>query len=246
MFRRIAIVYLFCLTCFVTAKFPKDIQKCKYGDGDCIVAEANRILHSFAGGHAGLNLVQIDPLHISDITLKQGSESPVNIELKFKESDLIGLSAHDFYSFKGFQKGDHGVHEIKLRGPVLNWIGPYKISGRMLILPIQGEGMSNLTLVGPDLTITFTGKTTTRNGKEYLYIDDMKLTFTIERFHTYFGNLYNGDKLLGDSTNVFLNENWEDIFNELKGLIFDAFGLVMQNILNSIFRKIPYDELFLK
>lgn len=78
----------------------KDIQRCKFGDSDCIVAESNRVLHSSAKGHAGLNLIQIDPLHISDITLKQGSESPVNIELNFKETDLIGLQAHDFYSIK--------------------------------------------------------------------------------------------------------------------------------------------------
>lgn len=57
-------------------------------------------------------------------------------------------------------------------------------------------------------------------------------------------NLYNGDKLLGDSTNLFLNENWEEIYNELKRSIFDAFGLIIQNVMNQVFRKIPYNELF--
>lgn len=64
------------------------------------MAESNRVLHSHSGGHPGLNLIKIDPLHISEITLKQGSESPVNIELNFKEIDLVGLGAHDFYSIK--------------------------------------------------------------------------------------------------------------------------------------------------
>lgn len=57
-------------------------------------------------------------------------------------------------------------------------------------------------------------------------------------------NLYKGDKVLGDSTNLFLNENWEEIFNEIKRSIFEAFGLIMQNIINVIFRKLPYNELF--
>jgi len=244
MFSMIAVVYIFCLTCLVSAKFPKDVQRCKAGDNECIVAESNRVLHSYPNGHAGLNLIKVDPLHISEITLKQGSESPVNIELNFKEIDLIGLAAHDFYSIKGFQRDNQGAYEIKLKGPVLYLIGPYKVSGRVLILPIQGEGKSNMTLVAPDLAIKFTGKTTTRNGKQYLYTDDLKLTFTIERLQMQLDNLYNGDKLLGDSTNLFLNENWEEIFNELKLSIFDAFGLIMQNIINTVFRKIPYDELF--
>lgn len=236
--------FLVCLISVASAKFPKDIKRCAPGDQPCIVAESNRVLHNHAKGHSGLNLIQIDPLHISEITLKQGSDSPVNIELNFKETDLIGLIAHNIYSMTGFEKDPNGEYEIKLKGPVLNLIGPYKISGRVLILPIQGEGTSNITLVSPDLSVKFTGKTTTRNGKEYLYTDDLKLSFTIQRFIVQLDNLYNGDKVLGDSTNLFLNENWQEIFNELKRSIFDAFGLIIANMINQVFRKIPYNELF--
>ena len=58
--------------------------------------------------------------------------------------------------------------------------------------------------------------------------------------------LYNGDKALGDSTNAFLNENWEEIYNELKQLIFDAFTLIIQNTVNNVFNKIPYKDLFVE
>lgn len=61
----------------------------------------------------------------------------------------------------------------------------------------------------------------------------------------HFDNLYNGDQILGNTTNLFLNENWEDIFNELKGTIFEAFALIVQQVLNNIFGKVPYEELFL-
>lgn len=53
----------------------KDIQRCTNGDGKCLVAESNRVLHTYSNGHPGLNLIKVDPLHISEITLKQGSES---------------------------------------------------------------------------------------------------------------------------------------------------------------------------
>lgn len=98
--------------------------------------------------------------------------------------------------------------------------------------------------MSPDLLIKFTGKTETRNGKEYLTTDDLKLTFTINRLITNFEHLYNGDKALGDSTNLFLNENWTEIYNELKSLIFDAFTLIIQNTLVNVFKKIPYKDLF--
>lgn len=38
-------------------------------------------------------MIPIDPLHIPNIGIKQGADSPVNIELKFSDVDLIGLSS---------------------------------------------------------------------------------------------------------------------------------------------------------
>lgn len=115
--------------------------------------------------------------------------------------ELDAYPTHTIFTYRGFNKDPIGDYVFKLKGPVLHLIGPYKISGRVLILPIQGEGASNITLgtlhsinsetgfkisnfvtVSPDITIKFTGKTTTRNGKEYLYTDDLKLSFTIEKY----------------------------------------------------------------
>lgn len=62
--------------------------------------------------------------------------------------------------------------------------------------------------------------------------------------HANFGNLFNGDQLLGDTTNRFLNENWQDIFNEIKGSIFDAFSLITQTMLNNMFAHHDYQKLF--
>lgn len=59
-----------------------------------------------------------------------------------------------------------------------------------------------------------------------------------------FQNLYKGDKLLGDSTNRFLNENWNDIFKEIKANIFDAYTLIAENTLRNVFNKVPYNDLF--
>lgn len=97
-------------------------------------------------GHRGINLLPVDPLHIPNIVIKQGADSPVNIELAFKDVNLIGLSKLQFTKFGGFQKDPAGEYLISLKGPALDLIGPYKISGRVLVLPIQGVGDSNIRL----------------------------------------------------------------------------------------------------
>lgn len=54
---------------------------------------SSTVFHIFVySGDAQLKLQAFDPLHITRINLKQGGQSPVNIELNFKDVDLTGLS----------------------------------------------------------------------------------------------------------------------------------------------------------
>lgn len=61
-----------------------------------------------------------------------------------------------------------------------------------------------------------------------------------------FENLFNGDKVLSQSTNQFLNENWTDILRELKPVLTKAIGGIYRAIADPIFNKFPYEELFLR
>ncbi|XP_031627222.1 protein takeout-like [Contarinia nasturtii] len=226
-------------------KFPTDIPRCSAGDTKCIVDVSNEFIElNGKKGHKGLGLIQIDPLHIPSIGIKQGEKSPVNIALDFKDVDLIGLSNCRFTKISGFQRNPTGKYELVVKGPALYLVGPYKIAGRVLILPVNGEGRSNITLVDPELIFTFDGKAAKRGNHEHLDIENANLIFKVSRLIFDFRHLYNGDQLLGDATNRFLNENWNDIFKEISENIFDAFTLIAESTLKNIFNKVPYNDLF--
>lgn len=56
---------------------------------------------------------------------------------------------YNIYSInhRGFNRdAENDKIEFKLRAPVLSLVGNYKISGRVLVLPIQGNGRSNMTM----------------------------------------------------------------------------------------------------
>lgn len=57
-------------------------------------------------------------------------------------------------------------------------------------------------------------------------------------------NLFNGDKLLGDTTNQFLDENWQVLVTELKPLMLKAIDDASVDIVKPVFDKIPYAELY--
>lgn len=58
-------------------------------------------------------------------------------------------------------------------------------------------------------------------------------------------NLFNGDKLLGDTTNRFLNENWSDVINELKPALRNAVGIITGSVIKAVFDKFPYEDFWL-
>lgn len=169
--------------------------------------------------------------------------------------------------FRGFEADPRtSKFELEAIVPQVTLRGKYKINGKVLILPITGKGRSDLTLDNMSFRVKFTPKVTTKNGKNYIQLDKFKLTFDTTkwvyrmfwqkfayelifaifffRLTLYFENLFNGDKLLGDNMNLFLNENWSDILRELKPSIVDAFTTIISSVINSMFSKIAYDDIF--
>lgn len=101
------------------------LTPCKQGDAECVKDATNFVLKNlYTGelpshtsnrdlasrmvsshrilfiGFPAIHLAAIDPLIINKITLKQGAESPVNVELNFNNVELTGLKDHTCYLVK--------------------------------------------------------------------------------------------------------------------------------------------------
>lgn len=108
-----------------------------------------------------------------------------------------------------------------------------------------GEGDADLVFDNADLVVKYKPKIIEKNGKEYIQTDRFQLDFDTTRLHINLENLFNGDKALGDNMNLFLNQNWRDILTELKPAITFAVEEILKGIINRIFMKVPYNEIFL-
>lgn len=200
-----------------------------------------------ANGHPGLNLPPIDPLHVKAINIAQGASSPVSIQLDLMEQDLIGLRNIKVQSVRGFEKIPDGqVFSVNATVDQVKLLGDYKINGRVLVLPIRGQGRSNLTLDNLKINLKYTTVSTIKNNQLYVQTKKFRFTFDVSRLYIYLENLFNGDKALSDNMNLFLNENWRDIFQELKPSIEDAFTQILNSLVNSVFSKVPYSDFFIE
>lgn len=69
-----------------------DIERCHAGDTVCLPKVITDIVQQHPNGHSGLSFPPLEPLRINRIDISQGSNSPIAINLNFKDLDLAGLS----------------------------------------------------------------------------------------------------------------------------------------------------------
>ncbi|XP_055904273.1 protein takeout-like [Eupeodes corollae] len=244
MYRLVLSIVLLLAGTLTEGKFPQSPKPCAYGDEKCIKDIVNFLLSEKINGYSALNLVGLNPLKISEIRINQGAESPVNIDLKLKNSELTGIKDAKVLHVKGFGKNIDQVHEMTLESNSVSLNGDYTIKGRVLILPINGNGKSNITMENVRLKMSLLGESVVRDGETYMNVKNVKLNIDTSRLYFEFLNLFNGDKTLGDNMNLFLNENWKDIYGEVRGSITSAFASIFQSVVNNVFSKYPYRKLF--
>lgn len=95
-------------------------------------------------GNADLGLPPTDPLKVDKITVKQ-ELGPVSLNANFRDLDLRGLAKAQIYKISGFKKEPgKSKMEISFRTPFASAVGAYNVDGRILVLPIGGNGTIKL------------------------------------------------------------------------------------------------------
>ncbi|XP_064292734.1 protein takeout isoform X2 [Plodia interpunctella] len=192
-------------------------------------------------GIPSLGVPPMEPLHVAGINISSGA-GPVVISQNYRNIKLHGLTDSLLTTYKADLK------RYRLRTdsitPKMEFIGDYVMKGRILVLPIQGKGIANITMVNLVVKHDLIFEPVTRDGQIYMHMKDYRVKFIPERVILHFSNLFNGDKRLGDQMNLFLNENSELVFNELKESYEKSLSSVFQDVTNKIFDKVPMNKIF--
>lgn len=69
-----------------------DLPQCHLSDLKCLPGVMTQIVQNHPNGHQGLSVPVLEPLHINAIDILQGGDSPIAIDLHFKNLDFSGLS----------------------------------------------------------------------------------------------------------------------------------------------------------
>lgn len=188
-------------------------------------------------------MLPLDPLEINSISIIQENESPVNINLNFKNINIESISKSSITKCRS----DLGKFILKCESvsPEIGFIGDYAMKGQILFLPINGKGKSKIILRNLVTKHEIIGEPIEENGELFMKIKLYKIKLVPEKVNFDFQNLFNGDKLLGDTMNNFLNENSQIVFSELRGSFEESLSFIFKDITNKLFTKVPMDKIFL-
>lgn len=83
-----------------------------------------------------------------------------------------------------------------------------------------------------------------KDGREYLDVKGVKLDLKVGKLSIVFQNSDN-NKEINDVVNKVINENWKEIFYELKPDLEKNTGDVILSLVKPMFAEIPYSEFYL-
>ncbi|XP_073819359.1 protein takeout-like [Musca autumnalis] len=235
------------LTILVAAQseFPPNFPKCKNANETCIIKATNEVIQKYYGGLPQINLAQFDPLHIKKMTLKRNPNSPVNVEVKLSDLELEGLKTLQISQFQGFKSDMSGRNSLTGTIDHLNFKGHYIIDGKVMILPIKGEGTLTFRCKNLRFKYAFDLKPLKRNALTYAALEHVKLEVEPEHVEFHFDSLFDGDKALTASTNEFINANWKELYREVQADMSKSISLIVKSLMNTFFTKYPYSDYFL-
>ncbi|XP_053604553.1 protein takeout-like [Plodia interpunctella] len=215
------------------------IKPCKSGDNVCILSSARAAAPILAEGVPALDIKPIDPMAIPLITGDQGG-----LKMVFTDTVVTGMKGCVVEAVK---------HDLsKSRQTVVTRCsvtlkGNYNLDGHLIILPVQGQGKYTITI--QDIVIkTYTELQTVEgsDGKPHWHIASWSHRYTTKtgaQFH--FDNLFNGNRVLADPVDEFLNSNWQEVMEEVAPPVVKATVQGVIDAVEALYKAVPVEQLYI-
>lgn len=221
---------------------PSYISACNRNDpnlNQCAIESARTAIPILTKGDKFYKIPAMNPMHIDSIEL------PAIGTLKLSVSNIT-VRGLDLVTPQNFNLNLQARNfTFQVFSPALEITGNYKLSGKLLVFPIEGEGFANITYIDGIYVYPMHYELVKKKNIEYIKIVEHEIDFTPRRAYFYFENLFNGNKVLGDQILQFMNENWETVNSDFGPFVSAAMDVIITNTANAILGKVPYDDVFL-
>ncbi|KAI5715379.1 hypothetical protein M8J77_015125 [Diaphorina citri] len=237
-------VTLFCLLHTISGAFVQ----CKRKDpklNECLVEQINKNYIPISDkAFPQYGVPSLDPHALGDIRINQGNQQ---IGLNFSASDV------QFYGLRKavVQKVDLNPKtrefSLKFFNKRFVQLNKYEAKGKILLFPINGHGMGNITTTDVAARISFKYDLVTDPKTKVKHVKVRSLEFKARPGKGYlsFENLFNGDKYLSKQINEVINENSAELMPTFQPSVELGLSKAWKKLVDDFFARVPYDDLFL-
>ncbi|KAH0812333.1 hypothetical protein GEV33_010458 [Tenebrio molitor] len=238
------LVFLSFLALTVAVKLPSNFQKCNRKQPDlkeCVLKAVQDAVPQLTRAYDEVNIPNVHPLEVAEATIGAGSGS-VAVEQKFKQCKLDGFHTMKIDKFEFDFEGK----TLSVSGyfPEIKKECQYELDGKVLLLAVKGTGPSKVVLKNLKVTALFNYEEKMKKGKTHIKIISSKVNLDPELVSYNFENLFNGDKQLGDNINRVINDNWKEVFDDVKDGYVEVINRILVQLLNNFFSKVSLEEAF--
>jgi len=239
----ISSVFLVAVLTEISCTLPSTIQTCprnRPNVDQCIIKETHKLKPLLAAGDLGdgFKTIPLEPLALDNISFKRGPEFAAS----FRNIIVNGPSGFVVEKLKADVPNLNFNFTVLL--PRMNFTGKYALKMRLLLLNIEGRGRVNGTLVNSRGIVRLIGKQVPRNGVNYVKFEQLIMKIKVGKAYLNLDNLFNGDPVLGNIGNQFINENSELFVEEMIPGFEKNLSKTFLDIINVILQDVTFDEMF--
>ncbi|CAB3246674.1 unnamed protein product [Arctia plantaginis] len=213
------------------------ITPCQESDLECLKNSAQNAIPILAAGIPDFKIASMDPMHMEQVKTSQAG-----LEMDFRNTSVTGLKNCKVLNLK--RASSRTYLDLKCS---VNMVGDYTLGGKLLIMPIEGNGKYTIKIRDIIVKIMFQVGEKTEKDQQYWIVKNWKHSSEVLKgVHFQFNNLFSGNRQLSDAVHQFANENWRDIFQEVAPPIVKAIVAQILEETIKLFDSVPISELVLE
>ncbi|XP_016996692.1 protein takeout [Drosophila takahashii] len=228
------------------AQLPTFLKVCHRDSPDlntCARESYEALRPKLMEGIPELYIPSMEPLIVPQVKMDQDSGA-IYLHSVYRNVKVTGISKHTVNELR--LEPSKLKFIVSLTFPKLHLESDYSIKGKIMMMPLLGDGHCKVDLVNITMRTELIGQEYKKNGANYLKINNVKVKYELSDVHIHLDNLFNGDKALGDRMNEFLNENWKALAEEVRPLMTKALVDILRASVDKLFASFSYDDLLPK
>ncbi|XP_048006499.1 uncharacterized protein LOC125241860 [Leguminivora glycinivorella] len=208
--------------------------------GRCLRDALNAYIPKLATGVPEYGVPACEPLVVGALAVQQAA-GPLAVTSSYSDITVRGPSTMRVKDVQVDSKQHKIVSELYI--PELRMKGHYKLSGQLLMLPIEGEGQFAGKYADINAVVSIgLGRAPRRAGPDALTCESLSVKFHIGHAELQLDNLFGGDGELGKAMNKFLNENWQKLGEELQTPLEEALRDFLKPLADHAFGLLCADD----